>query len=166
MSLFDPICPVGDVAAYLDANHYLGRATRGFAWSDEYGVLVLANPTARFLPQQTWLELIRWCLVGIPNGGSQQWAKVARCHLIREQVLRDRYGFDVHERWHEDFWVPGCELHHRALDNPNSRPRILLARRDLPLRLERRADDDPRIAARLDLDYGERERLTPARRAA
>lgn len=77
MSLFDPICPVGHVAAFLDANHYLGRATRGFAWSDEYGVIVLANPAARWLPQD-WLELSRWCLIGIPNGGSQQWARIVR----------------------------------------------------------------------------------------
>ncbi|HMS60659.1 MAG TPA: hypothetical protein PKD63_00145, partial [Solirubrobacteraceae bacterium] len=72
MSLLDPVCPVADVAAYLDAHHYLGRARRGFAWSDEYGVMVLANPSSRHLPQQRWLELIRWCLVGTPNGGSRQ----------------------------------------------------------------------------------------------
>lgn len=78
MSLLDPVCPVADVAAYLDAHHYLGRARRGFAWSDEYGVMVLANPSSRHLPQQRWLELIRWCLVGTPNGGSRQWAAVSR----------------------------------------------------------------------------------------
>lgn len=77
-SLFGPLCPVGHVAAFLDEHHYLGRAGRGFAWSDEYGVLVLANPSSRRLPQQTWLELIRWCLVGTPNGGSRQWADVVR----------------------------------------------------------------------------------------
>jgi hypothetical protein len=78
VSLFDPTCSVRDVASYLDTNHYLGRATRGFAWSDEFGVLVLANPTSRFLPQDRWLELIRWCLVGAPNGGSRQWSTVAK----------------------------------------------------------------------------------------
>lgn len=77
MSLFDPIVPVTHVAAFLDANHYLGRAERGWAWSDEFGVMVFANPTARALPTD-WLELIRWCLVGVPNGGSQQWARVRR----------------------------------------------------------------------------------------
>ena len=77
-TLLGPVCSVVHVAAYLDANHYLGRANRGFAWSDEYGVLVLANPTARFLPQDRWLELIRWCLVGTPNGGSSQWSRVAK----------------------------------------------------------------------------------------
>jgi hypothetical protein len=35
------------VAAFLDDLHYLGAATRGTAWSDEYGVLVLAKPTRR-----------------------------------------------------------------------------------------------------------------------
>lgn len=78
MSLFDPIVPVTHVAYFLDANHYLGAAKRGFAWEDEFGVLVLANPTARFLPQQTWLELIRWCLVGTKNGGSQQWSRTVK----------------------------------------------------------------------------------------
>ena len=77
MSLFDPITRVADVAALLDANHYLGAARRGFAWSDEFGVLVLANPSSRHIPTH-WLELIRWCLNGTPNGGSQQWARVSR----------------------------------------------------------------------------------------
>lgn len=76
-SLFSPVCSVVHVAAFLDANHYLGRAERGWAWSDEFGVIVLANPTSRQLPSD-WLEVIRWCLVGTPNGGSQQWAKVTR----------------------------------------------------------------------------------------
>lgn len=70
------IVPVRNVAAYLDAHHYLGASSRGMAWSDEFGVLVLASPTSRHLPTD-WLELSRWCLVGIPNGGSMQWARVA-----------------------------------------------------------------------------------------
>lgn len=69
--------PVANVAAYLDANHYLGRARRGLAWSDEYGVLVLAAPTSRRLPTD-WLELSRWCLTGERNAGSRQWARVVR----------------------------------------------------------------------------------------
>lgn len=76
-SLLGPTCGVTMVADFLDRNHYLGRAQRGFAWSDEFGVLVLANPTAKALPTD-WLELIRWCLIGTPNGGSQQWARVTR----------------------------------------------------------------------------------------
>jgi len=70
------IVPVQNVAEYLDQHHYLGRARRGFAWSDEFGVLVLSSPTSRHLPND-WLELTRWCLVGLPNGGSMQWARVA-----------------------------------------------------------------------------------------
>ena len=71
--------PPRNVAAYLSANHYLGATGRGEAWSDEFGVLVLAKPTSRRLPQDgTWLELVRWCLVGTPNGGSMQWKRVAR----------------------------------------------------------------------------------------
>jgi hypothetical protein len=67
------------VGAFLDARHYLGPCARGFAWSDDFGVLVLAKPTSRRLPQDgTWLELVRWCLVGTKNGGSQQWRRVVR----------------------------------------------------------------------------------------
>jgi hypothetical protein len=69
------IVPVANVAAFLDAHHYLGRARRGVAWSDELGVLVLASPTSRHLPTD-WLELSRWCLVGEKNGGSRQWSRV------------------------------------------------------------------------------------------
>ena len=73
------VVPSRNVADFLDAHHYLGATGRGFAWSDEYGVLVLAKPTARRLPQDgTWLELVRWCLVGERNGGSRQWARVTR----------------------------------------------------------------------------------------
>jgi hypothetical protein len=73
------IVPVQTVAHFLDELHYLGSTGRGFAWSDEYGVLVLAKPTARYLPQDgTWLELVRWCLVGERNGGSRQWSRVRK----------------------------------------------------------------------------------------
>lgn len=73
--------PTGTVAHFLGELHYLGDTGRGFAWSDEFGVMVLAKPTSRRLPQDgTWLELVRWCLVGLPNGGSQQWGRVRR-HL-------------------------------------------------------------------------------------
>ena len=73
------VVPTGTVRHYLDELHYLGSTGRGFAWSDEYGVLVLAKPTSRRLPQDgTWLELVRWCLTGERNGGSRQWARVVR----------------------------------------------------------------------------------------
>lgn len=71
--------PVLTVATFLDELHYLGAAKRGIAWSDEFGVLVLAKPTSRRLPHDgTWMELSRWCLVGKKNGGSQQFARVTR----------------------------------------------------------------------------------------
>ena len=55
------VVPTATVSHFLDANHYLGATGRGFAWSDEFGVIVLAKPTARRLPQDgTWLELVRW----------------------------------------------------------------------------------------------------------
>ena len=80
------IVPVRTVTQFLDAHHYLGATRRGVAWSDELGVLVLAAPTSRHLPGD-WLELSRWCLVGVPNGGSMQWARVVRwLHAERPDV--------------------------------------------------------------------------------
>jgi hypothetical protein len=73
------IVPSANVAYFLNERHYLGSTQRGFAWSDDFGVIVFAKPTARRLPQDgTWLEVVRWCLVGVPNGGSQQWARAWR----------------------------------------------------------------------------------------
>ena len=68
---------VESVSSELGLHHYLGAANRGKAWVDEFGLLVLAHPTSRHLPQD-WLELTRWCLLGIKNGGSRQWARVRR----------------------------------------------------------------------------------------
>lgn len=69
--------PLAVANVTLAAHHYLGTVRRGRAWADEFGVMVLASPTSRHLPSD-WLELTRWCLAGIPNGGSQQWARVRR----------------------------------------------------------------------------------------
>lgn len=67
------------VGEFLQLKHYLGPVNRGFAWTDQFGVMVFAKPTSRRLPQDgTWLELVRWCLVGIHNGGSSQWRAVRR----------------------------------------------------------------------------------------
>lgn len=76
--LWPNVVPVDHVAEFLDRHHYLGASRRGIAWSDEFGVLVLAPPTSRRLPHDRWLELVRWCLVGAKNGGSQQFARVHR----------------------------------------------------------------------------------------
>ena len=71
--------PIGHVAGVLAKHHYLGPATRGFALVDAAGVLTFANPTSRNLPQWTWLDLTRWCIVSRePNAGSRQWAGVHR----------------------------------------------------------------------------------------
>lgn len=66
------------VADILRDKHYLGRARRGFAWDTELGVMVFTNPNSRHLPQQSWLELVRWCITGEANAGSQHWAGFAR----------------------------------------------------------------------------------------
>lgn len=73
-----PVVDPWVIAAALDASHYLGAGKRGFAWSDEYGVMLLASPTSRRLPHDRWLELVRWCLTGEPNAGSRQWAAVSK----------------------------------------------------------------------------------------
>lgn len=74
--------PLGDefltVNQILTERHYLGPIDRGAPYRDEFGVIVLANPSSRRLPQSRWLELVRWCLYGERNGGSQQWRRVAR----------------------------------------------------------------------------------------
>jgi hypothetical protein len=77
LALAPELTPPRNVAAYLDANHYLGRGGGQFAWTDEYGVIVFSSPSSRYLPGD-WLELSRWCLVGTANGGSRQWRSVSR----------------------------------------------------------------------------------------
>ncbi len=67
----------------LESEHYLGRSRRAkWTYQDEFGVMVWANPTSRRLPQQTWFELVRWCLLGQKNGGSQQWGRVRKLLLL------------------------------------------------------------------------------------
>lgn len=74
--------PTRNVAPFLNAHHYLGASGRGFAWSDEFGVIVFASPTSRHLPTD-WLELSRWCIYPqAPNAGSRQWARAVRALRI------------------------------------------------------------------------------------
>lgn len=70
--------PVQTVSEFLRELHYLGPSRRGIAWSDDYGVMVLAPPTSRRLPHD-WLEITRWCIQSDdPNAGSRQYAAVRR----------------------------------------------------------------------------------------
>jgi hypothetical protein len=70
---------VRTVQALLAERHYLGSTRRGIAWRDSFGVIVMAKPTSRRLPQDgSWLELVRWCLLGEKNAGSRQWKAVRR----------------------------------------------------------------------------------------
>lgn len=63
--------------------HYLGPSTRGETYRDDYGVMVFANPSSRRLPQERWLELVRWCIVSVEaNAGSRHW-RAARRWLIK-----------------------------------------------------------------------------------
>ncbi len=74
--------PVRRVNEILIRDHYLGPTERGLAYQDEFGVMVWAAPTSRRLPHDRWLELVRWCLNGTRNGGSQQFKRV-RGYLLR-----------------------------------------------------------------------------------
>lgn len=66
--------------AVLSAHHYLGASGRGFAYRDEVGVMVFANPSSRRLPQRRWVELVRWCILpgAGANAGSKQWARAVQ----------------------------------------------------------------------------------------
>lgn len=66
------------VAGILAEHHYLGPSKRGMAWHGKHGVIIVASPTARHIPQH-WLELVRWCITSREkNAGSQQWAAFVR----------------------------------------------------------------------------------------
>lgn len=61
------------VAHILAANHYLGSIAKGVAWHDQFGVIVIGQPTSRNIPTG-WVELSRWCILSREkNAGSQQW---------------------------------------------------------------------------------------------
>ncbi len=75
--------PPSEVASVLAERHYLGPSKRGVAWRDEHGVIVVAKPTSRRLPNE-WLELVRWCITSTEkNAGSQQWGGFIRALRIR-----------------------------------------------------------------------------------
>lgn len=63
----------------LAERHYLGPSTRGDVYRDDFGVMVFANPSSRRLPQDRWLELVRWCITNSSaNAGSRQWRGARR----------------------------------------------------------------------------------------
>lgn len=69
---------VRSTAPILSERHYLGPTKKAqFAWADSRGVLVFDGPPrSRHLPVD-WLELVRWCIVGGQDAGSQQWSAAA-----------------------------------------------------------------------------------------
>lgn len=78
MSAAGTFTNAASVNGLLAEHHYLGPIRRGVAWRDEFGVIVIANPTARNLPPR-WLELVRWCIISREkNAGSRQWAGFVR----------------------------------------------------------------------------------------
>lgn len=83
---------------------------------------------------------------------------LVRCHLVPEQFLRDTLGLNAEERWHRDWWVPGCGGptgiggHHGRFDSLQ----IDVPRAELPERLERLAERYPRVDSYLTRRYGRR----------
>lgn len=101
--------PPKSVGQFLDERHYLGASGRGTAWSDEFGVMLFAKPTARRLPQDgTWLELIRWCLVGVRNGGSMQWRKVRKELLAQFPELTTVVSYSDPSQGHTGALYKAC----------------------------------------------------------
>lgn len=97
------------VSPFLLARHYLGPVSRGFAWSDEFGVLVLAKPTSRRLPQDgTWLELIRWCLLGTKNGGSMQWRQVRKALRVEVPFVTTIISYSDPSQGHTGALYKAC----------------------------------------------------------
>lgn len=69
---------VSETHQILTEHHYLGPTkTAKLAWRDDAGVIVFGAPRSRGVPKE-WLEVVRWCLVGPPNSGTQQWARAVR----------------------------------------------------------------------------------------
>lgn len=100
------------VGPFLDRLHYLGAVSRGFCWSDEHGVLVLAKPTSRRLPQDgTWLELIRWCLLGEKNAGSRQWAKVSKALRVELPQVTTVVSYSDPSQGHTGALYKACNWH-------------------------------------------------------
>ena len=101
--------PPKSVGQFLDEHHYLRASGRGTAWSDEFGVMLFAKPTARRLPQDgTWLELIRWCLVGVRNGGSMQWRKVRKELLAQFPELTTVVSYSDPSQGHTGALYKAC----------------------------------------------------------
>jgi hypothetical protein len=77
--MIDAISAKAAANRLLAEYHYLGPTNRGAAYVDDFGAIVVSNPSSRHLPQQRWREVIRWCLPDrTPNAGSRQWASFVR----------------------------------------------------------------------------------------
>lgn len=98
-----------EVADLLREQHYLGPIGRGLAWRDERGALVIANPTARRLPQDTWAELVRWCILGrVKNAGSQQWAAAVRALRVERPELTTIVSYSDPSQGHTGALYRAC----------------------------------------------------------
>ena len=102
------------IGLFLDERHYLGAVSRGIAWSDQFGALVLAKPTSRRLPQDgTWLELVRWCLLGQANGGSMQWRAMIRALRAEQPEVTTIVSYSDPAQGHTGALYRACNWHWR-----------------------------------------------------
>lgn len=109
------------------------------------------QPTAQAsanLPEPK-LPVTCWLAQFDPEVSCDDTRHLDRCHILPKQFLR-RIG--VQDIWHPDWWVLGCRRHHYRLDNYFFRPK----REDLPEGIERRADRNAAVAARLSRDFRRR----------
>jgi len=79
------LASVRSVNPMLAEKHYLGPTVAGFAWRDEFGAAVFAEPRARHIPAG-WIELVRWCLRGRLYLSKSEWSEMI-CKM------RSRRGF-------------------------------------------------------------------------
>lgn len=83
-----------------------------------------------------------------------------RAHLVPQTFLRS-LGLLQEEIWEPFMFIWACELHHGELDGGGIPKRRSMIRNSL----DRFAEDQPRLAARLRDDYGPRSRIFDRRAA-
>lgn len=92
----------------LQENHYLGAMSRGVAWIDQAGCIIIAQPTSRRIPRE-WLELVRWCIVSREkNAGSQQWGRFVRCLKKARPELTTIISYSDPEQGHTGALYRAC----------------------------------------------------------
>lgn len=93
----------------LQDHHYLGPSQRGCVYRDRYGVMIFANPSSRRLPQDRWLELVRWCILCTEaNGGSRQWREAHRWILAKYPLVTTIVSYSDPDQGHTGALYRAC----------------------------------------------------------